>query len=360
MYVPPPMESQPYAPQAVSAAWVDPVAARRLLLEVKAKKLLRRTSNGLGLALLMLSVVPALWELSISASLPHLIGYFSDDPTGQLVFQIAATVPLFLGFFSLAVYIGGRRFRDVVAVRRVKPALALAFVGICLAALQLGDVATGLLNSLLGALGVHTNQPGFNPPSGVPGSLFYLFTVAVVPAFVEEYAMRGAAFGLLRRFGPGFAILASAILFGSMHGNFVQAPFAFVGGLALGASVYVCKSVWPAVIAHFLNNAFSCLFDIFPHMSGPVYAAMSDIGPALFLLWGILGAAYLSRRHADCLRPEPSAPAAPAWYGGGTEEVQTVAEWPLRVKMEVFFTSPLMIIALLMFLLNAILLVGVL
>ena len=57
---------------------------------------------------------------------------------------------------------------------------------------------------------------------------------------VEELLFRGAIQGhLLRKWKkPLWAIVVSSLIFGIVHGNWVQAPFAFVVGLALGWIYY--------------------------------------------------------------------------------------------------------------------------
>lgn len=90
----------------------------------------------------------------------------------------------------------------------------------------------------------------------------YIVSVSFVPAVTEELVYRGCVMGRLRKFGDGFALLTSALLFGMMHGNFMQAPFAFVVGLAVGWSVIYTNSIFPAMIIHGLNNFMSVIADI--------------------------------------------------------------------------------------------------
>ncbi len=90
----------------------------------------------------------------------------------------------------------------------------------------------------------------------------YIIAVSVVPAVTEELVYRGCIMGRLRKYGDGFALITSAILFGMMHGNFTQAPFAFVVGLAAGWAVIYTNSIFPAMIIHWLNNFMSVIADI--------------------------------------------------------------------------------------------------
>lgn len=90
----------------------------------------------------------------------------------------------------------------------------------------------------------------------------YIVAVSVVPAVTEELVYRGCVMGRLRKFGDGFALITSALLFGIMHGNFMQAPFAFVVGLATGWAVIYTNSIFPAMLIHGLNNFMSVIADI--------------------------------------------------------------------------------------------------
>lgn len=90
----------------------------------------------------------------------------------------------------------------------------------------------------------------------------YILAVSAVPAVTEELVYRGCVMGRLRKYGDGFALVTSAFLFGMMHGNFTQAPFAFVVGLAAGWAVIYTNSIFPAMIIHGLNNFMSVIADI--------------------------------------------------------------------------------------------------
>ena len=92
--------------------------------------------------------------------------------------------------------------------------------------------------------------------------IIYIISVSIVPAVTEELVYRGCVMGRLRKFGDGFALVTSALLFGMMHGNFTQAPFAFVVGLATGWAVIYTNSIFPAMIIHGLNNLMSVIADI--------------------------------------------------------------------------------------------------
>ena len=71
--------------------------------------------------------------------------------------------------------------------------------------------------------------------------------------------MRGVVMQPLRKYGDWFAILTSAFVFALMHGNLVQAPFAFIAGIGLGYAVIASGSLWTGILVHLLNNSISVI-----------------------------------------------------------------------------------------------------
>lgn len=94
-------------------------------------------------------------------------------------------------------------------------------------------------------------------PAGAAGLAVMVLRSALVPAMIEEFAFRGVILQTLRRYGDGFAIAVSAVMFGLMHANMTQVPFAVVAGLALGYCAVVTGSLKTGMAVHFLNNMFS-------------------------------------------------------------------------------------------------------
>lgn len=84
-----------------------------------------------------------------------------------------------------------------------------------------------------------------------------IIAVVIMAPIVEELLFRGAIQGhLLRKWKhPAGAIVLSSLIFGVVHGNWVQAPFAFVTGLALGWMYYRTGSLLPGILMHFINNS---------------------------------------------------------------------------------------------------------
>ena len=95
-------------------------------------------------------------------------------------------------------------------------------------------------------IGFKLSSPDYEVTDDVFGRIVYFIMVAVVPPLTEELAIRGVIMQPLRRYGDRFAVVASAVLFAVLHGNLIQAPFAFIAGLGIGYAVCITGSLWMA------------------------------------------------------------------------------------------------------------------
>lgn len=151
----------------------------------------------------------------------------------------------------------GREFMCYGKPKSVPLTVTVIFFGffICLAS----NFITNIFVSYLEAFGIELSSPDVETPQGVTARIIYAVAVAVVPALVEEFAFRGVIMQPLRKYGDTFAIVSTAVIFGIIHGNLIQAPFAFIAGLGMGYAVCITESIWTGVIIHFLNNFYSVL-----------------------------------------------------------------------------------------------------
>ena len=102
---------------------------------------------------------------------------------------------------------------------------------LCLPLLLSAQFIAGILNEALDL--TDTNQELFISMSH---NIFGVLSIAIVVPILEEFLFRGAIEGHLLRKGwsPKWAILVSALIFGIIHGNPAQIPFAFLIGLLFG------------------------------------------------------------------------------------------------------------------------------
>ena len=92
-------------------------------------------------------------------------------------------------------------------------------------------------------------------------NVFGIISITIMAPLVEELLFRGAIQGYMLRKGmkPLNAILIASAIFGIVHMNPIQIPFAFAIGLIFGWLYYRTGSVVPGIIGHFINNSIACL-----------------------------------------------------------------------------------------------------
>jgi len=151
--------------------------------------------------------------------------------------------------------------------------------------------------------GVEPSAPGFsNIPGGLYGRIFYILTIAAAPALAEEFAFRGIILGALRKYGNMNAIVISSLLFGLMHGNMRQIPFTFIFGLAMGLATVLSNSLWPAIVAHFLNNFFVGMLGIASDEFGNMVMVPYVLFMLMMIVAGISALIYLMIKYWSWLK----------------------------------------------------------
>lgn len=164
---------------------------------------------------------------------------------------------------------------------------------------------------------------------------------AIIPPLVEEFAMRNVVMQPLRKYGNLFAIICSALVFGIFHGTPSQIPFAILCGLFLGYAVIATDSIWTGVIIHAIVNGLSCCYYAFLYFTdeetadtayGFVCLVLAGLGFAALLI-------YISKYKDEFNRIVSK---------NGLEE------YTLKQKISKFIFAPAMIIAIIVFLVQAI------
>lgn len=233
------------------------------------KKKVRRAALLIAIPLVFLTLFSNFWFLLLTGVLSTF--GISPKTTYEFVFeagtreavQLLLSMILFLLPFSVVAKASKHRLSDLVPTAAVSVKeggpLFLFGVGFC----AFANIATSIAGQIFQNFGVDYSVDFGDSPRGIYGFCLAVLSTAVVPALVEEFATRGVVMGLLKPFGDGFSILVSSILFGAMHGNFQQMPFAFLVGLVLGYIRVATGSIWVCVLVHGFNNLLSTLFDYF-------------------------------------------------------------------------------------------------
>ena len=297
-YVP----SAQYNPMTNTEAVVEEVFHTDLQVKAQKKELkrLRWTSCWLGAVLIVVFLLMKYWHI------PFIYGAralgFSDAQLFTLsknawfgdVVQIVVSSFCFTVPFIILTKIRGRKLSQVIPLGKPQEGTALPFFMFGLAACSLSNIftsySTQFLNNFLGSLGLKYELPSSDGEKGIIMFLLAVISTAVVPGLVEEFGCRGVMFGLLKEHSEGAAILVSALIFGIMHGNFVQIPFAFIVGLALAVIRLKTGTLWIAIAVHFCNNFISVMFEHVLYALPQVIQNIIYIAYLAFsIFFGILG-----------------------------------------------------------------------
>lgn len=189
----------------------------------------------------------------------------ADDYMNNLLFQtsfgvVYSVVCVFAPFLLVAVFMDRKKQSETLLFGKPFSAeLMLLAVPAGFMFCMFGNYATNALVTLMNSIGVTLTSPEMPVPDSVLGMVMYTVQIAFIPSLVEEFALRGVIMQPLRKYGDRFAIVMSAIVFALMHGNMVQAPFAFIAGITIGYFVISTGSIWTGVLIHFFNNLFSSI-----------------------------------------------------------------------------------------------------
>lgn len=221
----------------------------------------------------------------------------------SLSYVLALAVPVLLYFALRRVPLSvGLPFGKVSLVKT----LALVFVGI--AGCMLANIPANIVINLERFFGFSGEIPDTPLNDDPVVQALYVLNIVVIPPIVEEMMFRGMILQGLRRFGDGFAVVASAALFGLFHGNFAQTVFAFLCGLVLGFVVIRTNSLLPSILIHALNNGTSVLIELVERYCGSDTAvAVSNIETNTLLVLGLISLVYLWIKDRKLFRTGASA-----------------------------------------------------
>jgi len=124
----------------------------------------------------------------------------------------------------------------------------------------------------------------FTATKNFGGLLINLLMIGVIAAVGEELIFRGL---LQRQLADMFrnnhvAILVTAILFSAFHFQFFSFLPRFVLGIILGYLMYLGRSIWFPITAHFVNNAMGVIYYYF-NTRGSADDMLEEIGTSTMM-----------------------------------------------------------------------------
>lgn len=158
--------------------------------------------------------------------------------------------------------------------------------------------ATVVLVAIASVIGIDLAAATITIPSSPAAIFLFIVNTTIIPAFFEEMAFRGVVMQTLRRFGDGFALITSSLLFALIHANFAQTPNAIIMGLVMGYFTMLTGSLWPAIAIHFANN-LSVILMLFATqaMSPPAALILQYVLYMVYIIAGVVSLLYLLRRY---------------------------------------------------------------
>lgn len=204
-------------------------------------------------------------------------------PTVSYVISWAVAVVLLYGgmIVSTAFILGYKRDNNKLYYKKCKRlGKAVAWVLPSYGAGQLINI-TVLAISFLLANNKGAVQDTYAPITGGAATsfisvIFLVIQMIVIAPIFEEFWVRGMIQTELSKYGHGFSIMVSALIFGFAHGNVHQFCFTFVIGIALGYVRYATDSIIPTTIIHFILNSIAAIITLIAS-SDPVISAITKL-----------------------------------------------------------------------------------
>jgi hypothetical protein len=164
--------------------------------------------------------------------------------------------------FGIMALIMKKRFiSPIIPTKKVGFSKYCAWIAIGMGGCIGANIATNYVIMLFEAGGYELSQSEMLDPDSTFACITALISTAIIPAICEEFALRCCSLGILKKHGKGFAVFATSIVFGLMHGNVIQFVFAFLVGLILAYVTVRLDNVVPAMFIHGFNNGLSVLQD---------------------------------------------------------------------------------------------------
>lgn len=114
-----------------------------------------------------------------------------------------------------------------------------------------------LIYRLVGLVGADLTAIALDAPQSGLSMAARFVVIVVLSAVVEEVYLRGALFTVHEEsVGTSACLIFSGLAFAMLHGSLLNFAGPFLAGMAYAYLTFVSGSVWPAVLAHGVNNLY--------------------------------------------------------------------------------------------------------
>lgn len=312
------------------------------------ERAIKKTSSGLGF--FAFAYLASMYATSIAFGV--IFGATSLTSIDTVTtFYLEIFISVFSAFIPGLFYFlfSGRSMSETIKTNyvRQKELWALVFVGMAVA--MVANTVSDMVQTNFSFFGLQNSVSMSENVSSPLEIVLYIISTAIVPAFAEEFAFRGIFMGTLRKFGDTFAIITSAIVFGAMHGNIAQIPFAFILGLVFAYVDCKTNSIIPSIIIHFINNFYAVMLDILQStemFSDRIFMMIYFILIAVFCILGLISFFYLIKKDKNFFRIADKTIQ--------NSESETTILLTLKEKMKAFFINPGVIFVLSVFIIETV------
>lgn len=196
---------------------------------------------------------------------------------------------------------------ELISFKKVNIKQLLAFLFAGYVFVIGGNVLLQFFNTNISLFGLENSITSYEGDYKLLDCILMVVSISIIPPIVEEFLFRGVILGTLRKYGDGFAIIISALMFGLAHGNFVQTPVTFVTGLILGYMTVHFKSIIPAILLHFFNNFYVSVLTILEnYISQNIYILINSVAMITFFVLGFILMVSVTRKDKNILKIKKS------------------------------------------------------
>ena len=259
-----PQGPAPYGVPPAASGWVPPSGyqpAYPMATPARdpRKKGASSTINRMGLLLLAQVALSFIWQFPLQMLLT-LVGV--DLFRNALGYQwlSGVLVPLSTALpFAAYLFFRKKDPSDYLKFEKVGFTGGLLCVVAGLGVVLLGNYPALLVQQFLGNFGYESPGSILSQGESLEAILLEIAVTAVLVPFMEEFAFRGVILSALRKYGIGFSIVVSGVLFGLAHLDASSAVFATIAGLVFGFLYAKTNNLWLTVLIHALNNLIAVL-----------------------------------------------------------------------------------------------------
>lgn len=225
---------------------------------------LKKTANGLGIFVFSYFIT----MIFMTVTMTTLFSIISPEISFLYDNKASFFIDIFISVFSALIpslfyfLFSAQSISDTIKVKYVKLNILIPIVFLGLGVAMFSNTVSNIVENNFSIFGLENNVNFSQTTYSLFEKVLYVIAVSLVPALAEEFAFRGVVMGTLRKYGDAFAIISSSVLFGAMHGNINQIPFAFILGLIFALVDCKTNSIIPSIIIHFSNNLYATIIDI--------------------------------------------------------------------------------------------------